>query len=387
MEARQCASAPGYRLNRAVYEPDLAMSLHNLSIALDEAEPHAEALTAIEGAVSLRRRLTAAEPAYEPDLATSLHNLAIGLVEVGRRAESLTAIQDAVRMRRRLARPTRRLRTRPRDVVRHPLDRPRRGRAARRGTGRRPAGRQRLPASGRGQPAAYGPAFAMSLLTLSIRLADAGRRAEDSLAVIQDAVTVRRRFARGQPRRLRARPRDVARQRSRTRSAAPAAALRAWPPSRRPSAFAAAWPPPTPRLRPRPRDVAGPALHRTRRGRSPRRRPDRHPVRRQRLPATGSARTRVYDPALATSHNNLSIDLADAGRYAYGLATSEGGRRLPTGGRRRPSPGAPPRDVAEQSLEPAHRERARGGGRASARGGEGARAWRMRPTRPWCATG
>ena len=147
------------------------------------------------------RRLAAANPAaYEPDLATSLNNLSIRLAEAGRRDEALTAIQDAVEIYRRLA-------------------------AA--------------------NPAAYEPDLAMSLNNLSIRLADAGRR-DEALTAIQDAVDDPPAAGRGQPRRLRTRPRDVAEQ-----PLHPAG--RGRPPGRGPDrhqgrrrASAGGWPRPTP---------------------------------------------------------------------------------------------------------------------------------------------
>ena len=66
--------------------------------------------------VAVRRRLAAANAAaYEPDLAMSLNNLSVRLAEAGRRDEGLTAIEEAVAVRQRLAR------TRPRDVAEQPL--------------------------------------------------------------------------------------------------------------------------------------------------------------------------------------------------------------------------------------------------------------------------
>jgi hypothetical protein len=48
-----------------------------------------EALTAIEEAVSVYRRLAAANPAgYEPNLIQSLHNLSVRLAEAERRDEA-----------------------------------------------------------------------------------------------------------------------------------------------------------------------------------------------------------------------------------------------------------------------------------------------------------
>jgi len=83
--------------NAAAYEPDLAMSLNNLSIRLAEAGRREEGLGASEEAVAVRRRLASANAAaYEPDLARSLNNLSIGLAEAGRRNEAERARSGAV---------------------------------------------------------------------------------------------------------------------------------------------------------------------------------------------------------------------------------------------------------------------------------------------------
>ncbi|MEU5200940.1 SAV_2336 N-terminal domain-related protein, partial [Streptomyces scabiei] len=67
-----------------------------------EVRSRGEALTAIEEAVGIRRRLAEDNPAaYEPELAASLSNLGNRLAEVGRRGEALTAIEEAVGIRRR----------------------------------------------------------------------------------------------------------------------------------------------------------------------------------------------------------------------------------------------------------------------------------------------
>jgi len=81
------------------------------AVAANAASPTAwrtprrdEGLTAIEEAVSVYRRLAAADPAaYEPALAMSLNNLSLRLADAGRRDEGLTAIEEAVGVRRRLA--------------------------------------------------------------------------------------------------------------------------------------------------------------------------------------------------------------------------------------------------------------------------------------------
>ena len=54
------------------------MSLNNLSLRLAEAGRRDEGLTAIEEAVAVYRRLAGANAAaYEPDLAMSLNNLSV----------------------------------------------------------------------------------------------------------------------------------------------------------------------------------------------------------------------------------------------------------------------------------------------------------------------
>lgn len=71
---------------------------------LPQADRREEALTATRQAMDIRRRLADTNPdAFEPDLATSLNNLGLRLEEMGRREEALTAAQDAVDIRRRLA--------------------------------------------------------------------------------------------------------------------------------------------------------------------------------------------------------------------------------------------------------------------------------------------
>ena len=81
------------------FEPDLAMSLNNLSGCHAALGRREEALSAIEEAVRIRRRLAEARPdAFEPDLAASLNNLSGRHAELGRREEALSAIEEAVGM-------------------------------------------------------------------------------------------------------------------------------------------------------------------------------------------------------------------------------------------------------------------------------------------------
>jgi tetratricopeptide (TPR) repeat protein len=60
----------------AAFNPDLAMSLNNLSNRLSDLGHREDALTAIQEAVELYRKLAADRPAaFNPDLAMSLNNL------------------------------------------------------------------------------------------------------------------------------------------------------------------------------------------------------------------------------------------------------------------------------------------------------------------------
>jgi tetratricopeptide (TPR) repeat protein len=132
----------------------LAGWLSDLSVRLGALGRREEALTAIEDAVTIRRRLAEARPdASLPDLAMSLNNLSLRLADLGRREEALTAIEDAVESYRRLA---------------------------------------------EARPDAFLPNLATSLNNLSLRLADLGRR-EEALTAIEDAVTIRHRLAEARP--------------------------------------------------------------------------------------------------------------------------------------------------------------------------------------------
>ncbi|GGP77864.1 tetratricopeptide repeat protein [Streptomyces melanogenes] len=64
----------------------------------------AEALTPVEKAVSIRRRLSVANPsAHAPNLASSPSNLGIRFSEMGRHEEALTAEQEALQIYPHLA--------------------------------------------------------------------------------------------------------------------------------------------------------------------------------------------------------------------------------------------------------------------------------------------
>ncbi len=138
----------------AIYEPDLARSLNNLSSQLSDVRRHDEAVTAIEDAVAILRRLAQASPAiYEPDLAGFLGNLSNRLSDVRRHDEAVTAIEDAVTIYRQLAQAS---------------------------------------------PAIYEPDLARSLNNLSSQLSDV-RRHDEAVTAIEDAVAILRRLAQASP--------------------------------------------------------------------------------------------------------------------------------------------------------------------------------------------
>jgi tetratricopeptide (TPR) repeat protein len=92
--------------NPAAYEPDLALSLTNLSNRLAETGERSGGLQAIQRAVAVYERLAQANPAaYEPDLAGSLTNLSIRLAETGERSGGLKAIQRAIELIQPYAQP------------------------------------------------------------------------------------------------------------------------------------------------------------------------------------------------------------------------------------------------------------------------------------------
>jgi Tetratricopeptide repeat len=143
--------------NPARFEPDLVRSLNNWSIRLSGAGDNPAALTVIEEAVAIWRRLAVANPApFEPDLASGLNNLSSFLREAGDDPAALTAIEAAVAIRRRLA-------------------------AA--------------------NPARFEPDLASSLNNLSNRLSDAGDNPA-ALTAIEAAVAIYRRLAAANPARF-----------------------------------------------------------------------------------------------------------------------------------------------------------------------------------------
>lgn len=232
------------RANPAAYEPDLALSLTNLSGRLAEMGRPDEALAAIQEAVTIRRRLANADPVHEPDLATSLAQLSISLSQLGDLDDALTAAQNAVAIRRRHAQGDaaseqelatsldnlgirlsnagllkealtaseeateilRRMAHANRSVHEFDLARSLVNLAARlAGVGRideaLTIGQEAatvLNQLARGNPAKYEPYLAMSLNNLGVWLSDVGRR-EEGLAVTQESVDIKRRLVLGDP--------------------------------------------------------------------------------------------------------------------------------------------------------------------------------------------
>jgi tetratricopeptide (TPR) repeat protein len=139
------------------HEPAARARIKNgLGVRLSYAGLHQQALTAVQDAVDLWRRLAQVNPAaFEPDLAQSLKNLGVMLTRIGRREEALTATQDAVTVYRRLAQA---------DLL-------------------------------TADPPAFEYALAISLSNLGAMLAGMGRR-EEALAATQEAVKTLRPLAR-----------------------------------------------------------------------------------------------------------------------------------------------------------------------------------------------
>jgi tetratricopeptide (TPR) repeat protein len=90
--------------NPAVHEPDLALSLSNLGVVLAEVRRRDEALTAVQQAVEIYRRLAADNPAYGGALARYLSNMSRRLSDLGRHPEALAAEEQAAELQDRLAR-------------------------------------------------------------------------------------------------------------------------------------------------------------------------------------------------------------------------------------------------------------------------------------------
>jgi tetratricopeptide (TPR) repeat protein len=85
--------------NPAAYEPDLALSLSNLSVRLAAVGRREEGLAAIQDAVEVRRRLAEARPhIFLADLAEALNNQSNALVQLGRVDEALASKNEAERL-------------------------------------------------------------------------------------------------------------------------------------------------------------------------------------------------------------------------------------------------------------------------------------------------
>ena len=185
--------------DEATHIRDLAGFLSNLGIRLSKLGRREEALTVATEAVEVRLRLAAADPAaFEPDLASSLNNLGAMLSELGRREEALTVATEAVEVRRRLAAAS---------------------------------------------PAAFEPDLASSLNNLGATVVEVGaarggadrhHRGRRGLPAV----------GRGQPCRVRTRPRPLVEQ-PRHRVVGAGAAGEALAPPTRPSRCAGGWPRPT----------------------------------------------------------------------------------------------------------------------------------------------
>lgn len=120
--------------NSHAVNPDLARSLHELSIRLSDMGRKEEALDRIQEAEAMYRKLAKQNSrAFTPNLANSLHELSISLSDMGRKKEALERNQEAEAMYRKLAKQN---------------------------------------------PGAFSPRLANSLHNLSIRLSDLGRKEE-----------------------------------------------------------------------------------------------------------------------------------------------------------------------------------------------------------------
>ena len=82
-----------------MFNPDLAISLNNLSIDYSFLGRHEEALVAIRRAVILYDALVQGQPAvFNPNLANSLTNLSNCHSNLGQHEEAFTAIKRAIEL-------------------------------------------------------------------------------------------------------------------------------------------------------------------------------------------------------------------------------------------------------------------------------------------------
>jgi len=188
------------RKNPARYEPDLSVSLHNLSNCLSALGQRREALEAIQKAVAIYRRLAVQEPlVFEPELAGSLNNLSNRLSDLNQQREAQEALQEAVSIYHRLAAQEpalfepylagsmNNLSNRLSDLGQQP--------EALVAIQKACAIYSRLAAQ---EPARFEPYLAMSLNTLSSRLHDLGQHRE-ALEATPEAIAIYRRLAKQEP--------------------------------------------------------------------------------------------------------------------------------------------------------------------------------------------
>lgn len=179
--------------NRDAFLPDLAMSISNLAGRLSDVGRWGEALSAGEEAVKLYRELVARNrEAFLPSLAMSVNNLANRLSDVGKRAEALAASEVAVSLYRELVALNRdgflpALATSLNNLASLLNKVGRRGEALTAGE-ESVTLRRELAALNRD---AFLPALAMSMNNLSGLLGDVGRLAE-ALEAVEEAVALRR---------------------------------------------------------------------------------------------------------------------------------------------------------------------------------------------------
>jgi tetratricopeptide (TPR) repeat protein len=92
------------RDNPQAFNPDLALSLHNIGSELSRLERHEEALEVTQEALGIRRQLAQNDPKnFIPDLAMTLSNFGIRLGKLGRFEQALEAAQEAFDFYHKLA--------------------------------------------------------------------------------------------------------------------------------------------------------------------------------------------------------------------------------------------------------------------------------------------
>jgi len=91
----------------AAVGPVIARDLVHQAQVLSEAGDPAGALAASRKATAIYRGLAATNPSFVPDLAASLHDLSVRLREAGDDSGALAAINEAIKIRRTPANETR----------------------------------------------------------------------------------------------------------------------------------------------------------------------------------------------------------------------------------------------------------------------------------------